>query len=113
MKYVYKAALKLSYVISDLAEFIAQPLVDCIWNLGGSIECWAHTNLTKLEADTLLDIEAPTGWVGHDRYREAIAEIEAAMRGEVPEELKGMTIQQVYNKLSDELVDDVLKKEQS
>lgn len=84
MKHVYKAALKLSYVISDLAEFIAQPITDCIWNLGGRIECWAHTNLTKLGANTPLDIEAHTGWVGHDRYREAIAEIEAEMREQMP-----------------------------
>jgi hypothetical protein len=127
MKYVYRAALRLSYIISDLAEFIAQPLTDCIWDLGGNIECWAHTKLTKLEdkdpktfktpaswaqATDFLHIDAPTGWVGHDRYREAIAEIEAAMRGEVPEQFKGMTSQQAYNKLSDELVDDLLKQEQ-
>jgi hypothetical protein len=49
MKHVYKAALRLSYLISDLAEFIVQPLVDCIWDIGGSIECWAHQKLTKLE----------------------------------------------------------------
>jgi hypothetical protein len=102
MKYVYKAALKLSYLISDLAEFIAQPLVDCIWDIGGSIECWAHTKLTKLGANTPLDIEAPTGWVGHDRYNAAIAEIEAAMRGEVPENFKGMSSKQVYALLEQE-----------
>ena len=102
MKYVYKAALRLSYLISDLAEFIAQPLVDCIWDIGGSIECWAHQELTKLEADTHLDIEAPTGWVGLDRYHDAIAEIEANLRGEVPEELKGMTVEQVFAKLEQE-----------
>lgn len=51
MKHVYKAALRLSYIISDLAEFIAQPLTDCIWDIGGSIECWAHTKLTKLEGE--------------------------------------------------------------
>jgi hypothetical protein len=116
MKHVYKAALKLSYVISDLAEFILDPIVNAVWNLGGRIECWAHTNLTKLEADTLLDIDAPTGWVGHDRYRESIAAIEAEMRrlkeqGIKPEEFEGMSVAQVYNKLSDELVDDVLKGE--
>jgi hypothetical protein len=81
MKHVYKAALRLSYVISDLAEFIAQPLVDSLWDLGGSIECWAHTKLTKLGANTHLDIDAPTGWVGMARSHEFIAEIEAEMRG--------------------------------
>jgi len=112
MKYVYRAALRLSYIISDLAEFIAQPLTDCIWDLGGSIECWAHTNLTKLEANTPLDIEAPTSWVDLDRYHESIAAIEAEMHNVMPERFKGLTSQQVYNKLSDELVDDVLKQEQ-
>jgi len=46
-----------------------------------------------------LDIDAPTGWVGLDRYREAIADIEANMR-EVPEELKGMSMAQIYERLT-------------
>jgi hypothetical protein len=57
MKYVYKAALRLSYLISDLAEFIAQPIADCLWDLGGSIEYWAHEKLTKLEAHDLPEQE--------------------------------------------------------
>lgn len=103
MKYVYKAALKLSYVISDLAEFIAQPITDCIWNLGGRIECWAHTELTKLGVNTPLDIEAPTGWVDLDRYHDAIAGFEAEMHEVMPERFKGLTSAQAY---------DLLKKEQ-
>jgi hypothetical protein len=47
-----------------------------------------------------LNIDAPTGWVGLDRYREAIADIEANMRGEVPEELKGMSMAQIYERLT-------------
>lgn len=63
-----------------------------------------------------LNVFDPTGWVGLDRYREAIADIEAGMRelkeqGIKPERFKGLTSQQAYNKLSDELVDDFLKKE--
>jgi hypothetical protein len=42
----------------------------------------------------------PTGWVGLDRYHAAIAEIEANMRGEVPEELKGMSMAQIYESLT-------------
>ena len=103
MKYVYKAALRVSYLISDLAEFIVQPLTDCIWDIGGSIECWAHTNLTKLGANTPLDIEAHTGWVGLDRYHEAMAGFEAEMHNVMPERFKGLTSQQVY---------DILKQEQ-
>ena len=103
MKYVYKAALRVSYLISDLAEFIAQPLTDCIWNMGGRIECWAHQKLTKLGANTPLDIEAHTGWVGLDRYHEAMAGFEAEMHNVMPERFKGLTSQQVY---------DILKQEQ-
>jgi hypothetical protein len=47
-----------------------------------------------------LNIDALTGWVGLDRYREAIADIEANMRGEVPEELKGMSMAQIYERLN-------------
>jgi hypothetical protein len=107
MKYVYKAALKLSYVISDLAEFILDPIANAVWELGGRIEYWANEKLTKLEDDEPLDIDAPTGWVGHDRYREHMAAIEAEMRrlkeqGINPEEFRDMTFEQVYNKLEQE-----------
>ena len=47
-----------------------------------------------------LNIDAPTGWVGLDRYHAAIAEIEANMRVEVPEELKGMSMAQIYERLT-------------
>jgi hypothetical protein len=99
-----------------------QPLVDCIWDIGGSIEYWAHQKLTKLEgkdsktlktpaswahATDSLGIEAPTGWVGHDRYREAIAALEVSMRelkeqGIMLDEFKGMTSEQVFDKLKKE-----------
>jgi hypothetical protein len=103
MKHVYKAALKLSYVISDLAQFIAQPLTDCIWDIGGSIECWAHTKLTKLGVNTPLYIETPTGWVDLDRYHDALAGFEAEMHEVMPERFKGLSAEQAY---------DLLKKEQ-
>jgi len=103
MKHVYKAALRLSYIRSDLAEFIAQPLTDCLWDLGGSIEYWAHEKLTKLGVNTPLDIEAPTGWVDLDRYREAIAEYEAEMHNVMPERFKGLSAAEIY---------DILKQEQ-
>jgi hypothetical protein len=49
-----------------------------------------------------LNIDDPTGWVGLDRYRAAIAEIEAEMRDVVvPEELKGMSMAQIYEKLKE------------
>ena len=47
-----------------------------------------------------LNIDDPTGWVGLDRYHAAIAEIEANMRVEVPEELKGMSMAQIYESLT-------------
>jgi len=47
-----------------------------------------------------LNIDDPTGWVGLDRYHAAIAEIEANMRGEVPEEFKGMSMAQIYERLN-------------
>jgi hypothetical protein len=47
-----------------------------------------------------LNIDDPTGWVGLDRYHAAIAEIEANMRVEVPEELKGMSMAQIYERLT-------------
>jgi hypothetical protein len=49
-----------------------------------------------------LNVFDPTGWVGLDRYHEAIASIEAEMRGEVPEELKGMSMAQIYEKLKEQ-----------
>jgi hypothetical protein len=49
-----------------------------------------------------LNVDDPTGWVGLDRYHEAIASIEAEMRGEVPEELKGMNMAQIYEKLKEQ-----------
>jgi hypothetical protein len=115
MKYVYKAALKLSYIISDLAEFIVQPLTDCIWNIGGSIEYWAHQKLTKLEAGdkepksytTPASWTQANAWVDLDRYREAIAALEVSMRelkeqGIMLDEFKGMTVEQVFDKLKKE-----------
>ena len=52
-----------------------------------------------------LNVFDPTGWVGLDRYREAIAEIEAGMRelkeqGIKPEEFEGMSIAQIYERLT-------------
>jgi hypothetical protein len=49
-----------------------------------------------------LNVFDPTGWVGLDRYHEAITSIEAEMRGEVPEELKGMSMAQIYEELKEE-----------
>ena len=49
---------------------------------------------------TKLNVDDPTGWVGLDRYHAAIAEIEANMRVEVPEELKGMSMAQIYESLT-------------
>lgn len=49
-----------------------------------------------------LNVFDPTGWVGLDRYHAAIAEIEANMRGEVPDELKGMSMAQIYEKLKEQ-----------
>jgi hypothetical protein len=52
-----------------------------------------------------LNVFDPTGWVGLDRYREAMAEIEAGMRelkeqGIKPEEFEGMSIAQIYERLT-------------
>jgi hypothetical protein len=47
-----------------------------------------------------LNVDDTTGLVGLDRYHAAIAEIEANMRGEVPEELKGMSMAQIYESLT-------------
>lgn len=58
-----------------------------------------------------LNVFDPTGWVGLDRYHAAMAGFEAEMHDVMPERFKGLTSQQAYNKLSDELVDDFLKKE--
>lgn len=49
-----------------------------------------------------LNVGDPTGWVGLDRYHAAIAEIEAAMPVEVPDELKGMSMAQIYEKLKEQ-----------
>jgi hypothetical protein len=49
-----------------------------------------------------LNIFDPTGWVGLDRYREAMAEYEAEMHNVMPERFKGLTSAQAY---------DLLKKE--
>jgi hypothetical protein len=49
MKPVYKIALGLSYIITDLAEYIAQPAVDALWNVGGRLEYWAHKRLTAVK----------------------------------------------------------------
>lgn len=103
MRPVYKAALKLSYALADLAQFVLDPIVNAIWNLSGNIECWAHQKLTKLEADTPMYIETPTGWVDLDRYHDAIAGFEAEMHEVMPERFKGLSAKQAY---------DLLKKEQ-
>ena len=50
--------------------------------------------------ETKLNIDDPTGWVGLDRYHAAIAEIEANMRVEVPDELKGLSMAQIYERLT-------------
>lgn len=49
-----------------------------------------------------LNIDDPTGWVGLDRYHAAIAEIGADMRVEVPDDLKGMSMAQIYDKLKEQ-----------
>lgn len=50
-----------------------------------------------------LNVFDPTGWVGLDRYREAMAGFEAEMHNVMPERFKGLTSAQAY---------DLLKKEQ-
>ena len=47
-----------------------------------------------------LNIFDPTGWVGLDRYRGAMAEYEAEMHNVMPERFKGLTSAQVYELLT-------------
>jgi len=99
MKHVYKAALRLSYLISDLAEFILDPIANAVWNLGGRIEYWANEKLTKLEAAEPLVMDERYR-ESHEWYLKTIRELD----GEFDTgRFKGMTSAQAY---------DLLKKEQ-
>jgi hypothetical protein len=49
MKHVYKIALRASYLLADLAEYILDPIANAVWNGSGALEYWAHERLTAVK----------------------------------------------------------------
>jgi hypothetical protein len=49
MKHVYKIALRASYLLADLAEYILDPITNAVWDKSGALEYWAHERLTTVK----------------------------------------------------------------
>jgi len=49
MKHIYKIALRASYLLADLAEYILDPITNAVWDKSGALEYWAHERLTTVK----------------------------------------------------------------
>ena len=49
MRTFYYIMLRVAYVMADLAEYIAQPLINALWDAAGALEYWANEKLNIIE----------------------------------------------------------------